>query len=82
MSMSIEKLKEHFNSRPVPEGVKCLAEERDKVNALIDAVEDENKQLRRLVMEWYPHMEKRVGIDALWQWGYIDIIRELGIEVG
>lgn len=46
MSEAIEKMREHFNDKPVPKEAKCLAEERDKVNALIDAVEAENTQLR------------------------------------
>lgn len=41
----------------------------------------ENARLRELVRQWYPHMLKRVGRDALEQWGQMDVVRELGIEV-
>jgi hypothetical protein len=42
---------------------------------------DENEKLRELVRKWYPHMLKRVGRDALKQWGQMDVVKELGIEV-
>ena len=41
----------------------------------------ENEKLRELVRKWYPHMLKRVGRDALKQWGQMDVVKELGIEV-
>lgn len=41
----------------------------------------ENAKLRELVRKWYPHMLKRVGRDALEQWGQLDVVKELGIEV-
>ena len=40
----------------------------------------ENAKLRELVRKWYPHMLKRVGRDALEQWGQMDVVKELGIE--
>lgn len=50
MSKAIDELREHFNQRPVPNS-KVLMEERDRVNAMIDAVERENHMLRDLVQE-------------------------------
>ena len=44
-------------------------------------VEERCAKLRELVRQWYPHMLKRVGRDALKQWGQMDVIKELGIEV-
>lgn len=41
----------------------------------------ENEKLRELVRKWYPHMLKRVGRDALEQWGQMEVVKELGIEV-
>ena len=46
MSKAIDELREHFNQRPVPSS-KVLVEERDMVNAMIDAVEAENSNLRK-----------------------------------
>lgn len=50
MSKAIETLREHFNQKQVPNS-KVLMEERDRVNAMIDAVERENYMLRDLVQE-------------------------------
>ena len=54
---------------------------REELAKRIVALEDENAKLRIIVCSWYPHMVKRVGIDALTQWGYMDVLRERGIEV-
>ena len=57
---------------------------RADVNAFADevkALESENAKLRSLVRKWYPHALRRVGRDALEQWGQMDIARDLGIEV-
>ena len=43
--------------------------------------EPENAKLLELVRKWYPHMLKRVGRDALEQWGQMEVVKELGIEV-
>ena len=51
-----------------------LIDENDKLKL-------ENAKLRELVRKWYPHMARRVGKDALAQWGQLDVLRELGIEV-
>ena len=84
MSKPIEKLREHFNGRPVPDGAKCLADEREKVNAMIDAVETENDKMKNLIE--YLHRCFVRGHD----WGpyctgeteYVEEqMRELGIEV-
>jgi hypothetical protein len=48
MSKAIDELREHFNQRPVPNS-KVIIEERNKVNAMIDAIESENDKLRELV---------------------------------
>ena len=56
-------------------------QDREELAKRIVALEDENAKLRIIVCNWYPHMVKRVGIDALTQWGYMDVLRELGIEV-
>ena len=50
---------------------------------IIDHMRDaraENDKLRELVRKWYPHMLKRVGRDALEQWGQMEVVRELGVE--
>lgn len=47
----------------------------------IAKLKEENAKLRELVRKWYPHMARRVGKDALAQWGQLDVLRELGIEV-
>ena len=54
---------------------------REELAKRIVSLEDENVKLRIIVCNWYPHMVKRVGIDALTQWGYMDVLRKLGIEV-
>ena len=54
-----------------------IAEHAERIVRL----EDENAKLRIIVRQWYPHMLKRVGRDALEQWGQMDVVKELGIEV-
>lgn len=56
-------------------------QDRMELAERIVKLEDKNAKLRIIVCNWYPHMVKRVGIDALNQWGYMDVLRELGIEV-
>ena len=56
-------------------------QDRMELAERIVELEDENAKLRIIVCNWYPHMVKRVGIDALTQWGYMDVLRELEIEV-
>ena len=56
-------------------------QDRMELAERIVRLEDESAKLRIIVCNWYPHMVKRVGIDALTQWGYMDVLRELGIEV-
>ena len=56
-------------------------QDRMELAERIVELEDESAKLRIIVCNWYPHMVKRVGIDALTQWGYMDVLRELGIEV-
>ena len=56
-------------------------QDRMELAERIVALEDENAKLRIIVCSWYPHMVKRVGIDAMTQWGYMDVLRKLGIEV-
>lgn len=41
----------------------------------------ENAKMRKLLQQWYPHMVKRVSKDALGQWGDLQTLREVGIEV-
>lgn len=53
----------------------------ERCNADLDRLEAENAKLRELVRKWYPHMLKRVGRDALEQWGQMDVVRELVVEV-
>lgn len=52
MSKAIDELRGHFNQKLVPNS-KTLLEERDKVNALIDAVETENSKLLDMCSELY-----------------------------
>ena len=95
MSKAIETLREHFNQKPVPNS-KVLMEERDRVNALIDAVEAENAKLRELVSDMFDEIEvsgfdpivERHGKgtvyyeeDPSWRVGIRERVRELGIEV-
>ena len=47
----------------------------------ISRLRAENAKLRWLVGRWYPHMRRRVGVDALKQWGQTGVVKELGIEV-
>ena len=51
MSKAIDAIRGHFNQEPIPKA-KCLLDERDRVNAMIDAIEDENKELRKLVQDF------------------------------
>ena len=86
MSEAIEKMREHFDGKQVPKGVKCIAEEREKVNALIDAVEaenarlkEQNEELRELVeLMWQTHCGKSTA------YGWIHVMEEaerLGITL-
>lgn len=71
-------------SAATPNDVLYSATMEQMTDELIDEnfkLESENAKLRIIVRNWYPHMVKRVGIDALTQWGYMDVLRELGIEV-
>lgn len=47
----------------------------------IHELEAENARLREIVEDWYPHMLKRVGPTALFQWGYIKTMVELGMDI-
>ena len=53
----------------------------DQMEAKEKQAVGENAKLRELVRKWYPHMVRRVGKDALAQWGQLDVLRKLGIEV-
>lgn len=53
----------------------------DQMEAKEKQAVGENDKLRELVRKWYPHMVRRVGKDALAQWGQLDALSELGIEV-
>lgn len=48
MSEAIDTIRSHFNQRPIPKA-KCLLDERNRVNAMIDAIEDENKKLQNQI---------------------------------
>jgi regulator of replication initiation timing len=58
-----------------------LREALEKKFSNEDKLQSENAKLRWLVGQWYPHALRRVGRDALEQWGQMDIVRDLGIEV-
>ena len=47
MSEAIDAIRGHINQAPIPKA-KCLLDERDRVNAMIDAIEVENAKLREL----------------------------------
>lgn len=47
MSEAIDAMRSHFNQVPIPKA-KFLLDERDRVNAMIDAIETENNKLREL----------------------------------
>lgn len=49
MSKAIDAIRGHFNQKPIPKA-KCLLDERDRINAMIDAIEDENTKLRELAV--------------------------------
>ena len=53
----------------------------DPTDAFVIEVKAQNDKLRELVRRWYPHMVKRVSWDALSQWGDLQVMREVGIEV-
>ena len=55
--------------------------ERRRVEDHNNMLKAENKKLREIVEDWYPHMLKRVGPDALFQWGYIKTMVELGMDI-
>ena len=78
---AIEKLRKHFNQMPVPNS-KMLIEERDRVNAMIDVVEEENARLRNMCSELYRRywdVEGEFFIDP--EMGKLEEkLRELGIE--
>ncbi len=48
MSEAIDAIRSHFNQKPIPKA-KCLLDERNRVNAMIDAIEDENKKMQNLI---------------------------------
>lgn len=63
------------------ESIYALNAECNAMQDKIARLESENAKLRSLMRKWYPHMLKRVGRDALKQWGQLDVVKELGIEV-
>ena len=84
MSNSIDELRHHFDKKPVPNS-KVLIDERDMVNAMIDAVEDENEELRKFVYDMWNDMNvyylQHESPDSSDMDFYCDRMRELGIEV-
>jgi len=81
MSNAIDKLRKHFNSKAVPNS-KALKEERDTVNALIDAVDEENAKLRETIADIHEALcADRIGMfHNLIVSSMEDDMRELGIE--
>ena len=53
----------------------CLSDDAENARQIMG----ENAKLRELVRKWYPHMARRVGKDALEQWGQMEVVKELGI---
>ena len=82
MSKAIDELREHFNQRPVPNS-KVLMDERDRVNAMIDAVEAENEMLLELIADVHEALcaDKAGMFHKLTLASIEDEMRELGIEV-
>lgn len=86
MSKAIDIIRAHFNQMPVPKA-KCLLNEREKINTMINAVEAENTKLRKLVQQMYPLAKAclQLGValghndDLSYDW-VLQMI-ELGIEV-
>lgn len=79
MSKAIDELREHFNQRPVPNS-KVIIEERNKVNAMIDAVESENAKLRELVYDMLQD-EERGHNDELTFDEHVERADELGVRL-
>lgn len=82
MSNATDELRRHFNSKAVPNS-KTLKEERDTVNALIDAMEAENARLRGLITDVHEALcaDKAGMFHRLTLASMEDDMRELGIEV-
>ncbi len=49
MSKAIDELREHFNQKPVPSS-KVLMDERDRVNAMIDAIERDMDGIEEIML--------------------------------
>lgn len=79
-----ELTKDQYGSITVRIKSECVVltrEETRRIEERFIGISGENAKLRSLVRQWYPHMLKRVGRDALEQWGQMDVVKELGIEV-
>lgn len=82
MSHAIDELRRHFNGKAVPNS-KTLKEERDTVNALIDAVEEENAKLREIIADVHEALRAdRIGMfHNLIVSSMEEDMREIGMEV-
>lgn len=79
MTKTTDKLREYFNQSPAPKS-KFLKETRDKINSMIDDVEQENSKLKALLISAYYEFIKRYGtLDDMFE--YADRMKELGIDV-
>ena len=87
---SLNILRNYFNSKPVPEGCKCLAEERDYINHVIDAVEQEhlmivqeqNKNERASIKLPVDSEKKPINIGDVMKWDDGTIFEVIGIGDG
>lgn len=81
MSKAIDAMRNHFNQKPMPKA-KCLLNERNRINAMLDDVEAENTELRELVLDiyWDYVTDDAIG-DGSKLPHYHERMRKLGIEV-
>ena len=88
---SLNILRNYFNSKPVPEGCKSLAEERDYINYLIDAVEQEHlmivQEQNKNEVEWMTRLpadseKKPIHIGDVMKWDDGTIFEVVGIGDG
>ena len=70
-----------LHMREVEDDYAVLTRDCEYYKMQTESLQGDNTKLRELVRKWYPHMVRRVGKDALAQWGELDVLRELGIEV-
>lgn len=89
MSKAIDALRSHINQVPIPKA-KCRLDERDRLNAMIDAIEAENAKLQKVCKRMHDHIKDSCDVcDEYYcsSWDedneccvFDSYMRELGIE--